>query len=210
MSWYERNVLDRIIERVLGTARVEDARRQALAQVKGDVLEIGLGTGLNLNAYPLAVRAMTVVTRDQDLHPLAVRRAAERGISIRHLQGSADQLPCSDRSFDTVVSTFLFCSLSSADAAARESARVLRPDGRLVFLEHIVAPTRLKRITQKILDLPSRAVFGGCSLVRDTPELLRAAGFQLEALECFELPSLPWTHSYVARGLARPPALDAS
>jgi ubiquinone/menaquinone biosynthesis C-methylase UbiE len=210
MSWYERNVMDRIIERVLGASRVEEARRQVLEQVRGDVLEIGLGTGLNLNAYPPAVRALTAVTREQDLHPLATRRAAERAISIRHLQGSAEQLPCADRSFDTVVCTFLFCSLSAADAAARECARVLRPEGRLLFLEHVAAPTRVKRTAQKILDLPSRAVLCGCSLVRDTPEILRGAGFQLEALECFELRSLPWTHSYVARGLARPPALDAN
>lgn len=203
MSWYEQHVMNRIIERVLGTQDVEHVRRQVLAPVQGDVLEVGLGTGLNLLAYPPTLRALTAVTRDSELHPLAVRRAGERGISIRHVQGRADQLPCADQTVDTVVSTFLFCSISSAETVAREYARVLRPDGRLVFLEHVRAENRGQRLVQRLMDLPSRAVLCGCSLVRDTPAILRAAGFRFEPLECFQLPTLPWTHRYLARGVAR-------
>lgn len=203
MSWYEQHVMNRIIERVLGTQEVERVRRQVLAPVQGEALEVGLGTGLNLLAYPPTLRALTAVTRDAELHPRAVRRAGERGISIRHVQGHADQLPCADQTVDTVVSTFLFCSISRAEAVAREYARVLRPDGRLVFLEHVRAESRGQRLVQRLMDLPSRAVLCGCSLVRDTPAILRAAGFRFESLECFQLPALPWTHRYLARGVAR-------
>jgi ubiquinone/menaquinone biosynthesis C-methylase UbiE len=203
MSWYEQHVMNRIIERVLGTRDIENARRQVLASAEGAVLEVGLGTGLNLLAYPPAVRALTTVTRDAALHPLAVQRAGERGISIQHLQGNADHLPCADKSADTVVSTFLFCSISGAEAVAREYARVLRPEGRLLVLEHVRAENRVQRIAQRIMDLPSRAVLCGCSLVRDSPAILRQAGFRFEALEYVQLPTLPWTHSYLARGVAR-------
>lgn len=207
MSWYEQHVMNRIIEVVLGTSGVTTARREALAPAQGTVLEVGMGTGLNLLAYPPAVRAVTAVTRDPELHPLAATRASQKGIAVEHLQGDGEQLPCADGSIDTVVSTFLFCSIPNAEAVAREYLRVLRPDGRLIFLEHVRAPTRTQRAVQRIMDLPSRAVLCGCSLVRDTPAVLQTAGFALERLECFQVPKLPWTHSYLASGLARPNSL---
>lgn len=204
MSWYEQHVMNRIIERVLGRREVEQARREVLASAGGVILEVGLGTGLNLLAYPLAVRAVTAVTRDEALHPLAVKRASERGISVQHMQADAAHLPVADRSVDTVVSTFLLCSIRGAEAVAREFSRVLRPDGRLLFLEHVRAEKPGQRLLQRVLDLPSRAVLSGCSLVHDAPTTLRAAGFRLEKVECSQLPRLPWTHSFVARGVARP------
>lgn len=203
MGWYEQTIMNRIIERSLGDHQIEAQRRRVLAGVTGDVLEVGIGTGLNVLALPASVRALTAVTRDDALHPLAARRAADRALSIAHVTGTADALPCGDASFDSVVTTFLFCSLSRADAAARECARVLRDTGRLFFLEHVIAATRGRRIAQRILDLPSRAVLCGCSLVRDTPATLQAAGFDLETIDYVEVPALPLTHRYLASGVAR-------
>jgi ubiquinone/menaquinone biosynthesis C-methylase UbiE len=203
MGWYEQTIMNRIIERVLGGPQVEAQRRRALAGVAGEVLEVGIGTGLDLLALPASVRALTAVTRDAALHPLAARRAADRALSVAHVTGSADALPCGDASFDSVVTTFLFCSLPGPDAAARECARVLRGTGRLFFLEHVVAATPGRRLAQKIFDLPSRAVLCGCSLVRDTPATLRTCGFDLETLDYVEVPALPLTHRTLALGVAR-------
>jgi ubiquinone/menaquinone biosynthesis C-methylase UbiE len=203
MSWYEQTIMNRIIERVLGGHQVEAQRRRVLAGVTGEVLEVGIGTGLNVLALPASVHALTAVTRDDGLHPLAARRAVDRALSITHVTGTADALPCADASFDSVVTTFLFCSLSRADTAARECARVLRDTGRLFFLEHVVAAHRGRRIAQQILDLPSRAALCGCSLVRDTPATLRNAGFDLETIDYVDVPALPLTHRYLACGVAR-------
>lgn len=203
MSWYEQTIMNRIIERVLGGRQVGEQRRRLLSDVTGDALEVGIGTGLNVLALPTSVRALTTVTRDDALHPLAARRAADRALSITHITGTAGALPCADASFDSVVTTFFFCSLPEADAVARECARVLRDDGRLFFLEHVVAARRGQRIAQQIFDLPSRAVLCGCSLVRDTPADLRTAGFDLETIDYVEVPTLPLTHRYLARGIAR-------
>jgi SAM-dependent methyltransferase len=203
MGWYERTVMNRILERVLGDEQVAAQRRHVLAGVGGEVLEVGLGTGLNVPALPRSVRTCTAVTRDAALHPLAARRAAHRGLEITHVPGVADALPCPDRTFDSVVTTFLFCSLSDPLAAARECARVLRDTGKLFFLEHVVAPGRGRRFAQQILDLPSRAVLCGCSPVRDTPAVLRAAGFEFEVIDYVDVPALPLTHRYLARGVAR-------
>jgi ubiquinone/menaquinone biosynthesis C-methylase UbiE len=203
MGWYEQTIFSRILERVLGDRQIEAQRRHVLAGVTGDILEVGIGTGLNALALPDSVRALTAVTYDDALHPLAVQRAADRALAITHLTGAAEALPCADASFDSVIATFLFCSLPDTAGAARECARVLRDTGRMFFLEHVIAPGRGRRIAQRILDLPSRAVLCGCSLVRDTPATLQAAGFELETIDYIEVPALPLTHRYLARGIAR-------
>lgn len=210
MSWYEQAVLNPILERVLGHPQITAQRREALADVRGDVLEIGVGTGLNVPALPASVRALTALTPAADVHPLVSRRAHDRGLAITHVSGSAEALPCDDASFDSVITTFLFCSLPDPAAAARECLRVLRPAGRLFFLEHVLAEHRPRRVAQRIFDLPSRLVLCGCSLVRDTPRTLQAAGFEMDTLVHFDVPPMPITHRYLARGMARKRATPIS
>jgi SAM-dependent methyltransferase len=151
------------------------ARRQLLSTVEGRVLEVGAGTGANAEHYPPAT---DVTYTEPDAH--MAKRLRARGVEV--VEAGADALPFADGSFDTVVSTLVFCTVPRVDAALREVRRVLRPDGRLLFLEHVRAEdgTRLAR-WQDRLHGPWKAFACGCNCNRDLLAELRDAGFQADA-----------------------------
>jgi SAM-dependent methyltransferase len=140
---------------------IGEERRALLAEAHGRVLEIGAGTGLNLAHYPPGVDL--VLTEPE---PFMARRLSRRGVDV--VGASADALPFDDDSFDTVVSTFVLCTVPDVAAALREVRRVLADDGRLLFLEHVRAPegSRLAR-RQDRLHRPWRALACGCNCNRD-------------------------------------------
>lgn len=192
------------MDRVLRSPRIRDRRRQVLAEVSGSVLEIGVGTGLNLPLYPASVRQLTCIGPDQHMAKQATRRAAERGLTVEYVSCSAESMPFVDETFDWVVSTFVLCSIADQSRAAAEIARVLRPEGRLVFLEHVVSTSTLSRLAQRSLNPINRAMACGCSLVRDAPMDLHRGGFELLRCDYMVEPSLPWVVRRLATGVARP------
>lgn len=203
MGLYERAVFNPAMDWVLSRPSVEAERARLLAAARGAVLEIGVGTGLNLPHYPAAVTAITAAAPAAQLDARAARRAAEREVAIELVNARAESLPFAARSFDTAVSTFVLCTVADPEAAIGELARVLRPDGRLLFLEHVVRPRGAGRLVQRILDPVHRPLTCGCSLVRDTAAAL-SARFTLDELEELELAGLPYTVRRVIRGSGRP------
>jgi SAM-dependent methyltransferase len=151
------------------------ARRDLLAGARGRVLELGAGTGLNVPHYP---RDLDVVLTEPDRAMVTKLRKKGADVTV----ASADALPFADASFDTVVSTLVFCTVPDVPRALREVRRVLRPGGRLLFLEHVRAEpgTRLER-WQDRLERPWRALACGCRCNRDFLATLRAAGFDPDA-----------------------------
>lgn len=147
------------------------ARASLLAQLEGRTLEIGAGTGLNLRHYPAGA---DVVLTEPDPH--MARRARRRGAEV--IEAPADTLPFADASFDTVVSTLVLCTVPDVAAALREIRRVLRPGGRLLFLEHVRAErgSRLER-WQDRLHRPWKAFACGCNCNRDLLAELQREGF---------------------------------
>jgi SAM-dependent methyltransferase len=203
MGLYERAFFNPAMDWVLSRRSVEAERARLLAAARGTVLEIGVGTGLNLPHYPAAVTAITAAAPSAELDERAARRAAERGVAIDLVNAHAESLPFAAASFDTAVSTFVLCTVSDPGAAIDELARVLRPGGRLLFLEHVVRPRGAGRVVQRLLDPLHRPLTCGCSLVRDTRAAL-AARFELDDIEELELAGLPYTVKRVIRGSGRP------
>ena len=194
---YERDAprYDRTIgffERVL----FRDAREWVCSQASGDVLEIAIGTGLNLAHYPGEVRVTGI-----ELSPAMLDRARERAAALGREAdlrvGDATALEVPDASFDTVVSTFTLCSIPDPAAAVGEVRRVLRPGGRFVFAEHVRSPRPAVRAGQRLLN-PLAVRFQADHLLREPLDYLTAHGFALERLERYGL-------GIVERGTARAP-----
>ncbi len=160
-------------------APLRRVREQVVPKASGDVLEVGLGTGLNLGLYE-GLRSLTAIEPDPYMLRRARARQARLGVEARLEAACGEDLPYPDESFDTVVATFVLCTIPDPAAALREMRRVLRPEGRLLFAEHIASKTPAVRRVQDAVDPLYTRVAGGCHLNRETPRLLEEGGFVVE------------------------------
>jgi ubiquinone/menaquinone biosynthesis C-methylase UbiE len=157
-------------------------RRSTLLRLAlGRVAEIGAGTGLNVAHYPDGVADLLLAEPEPGMRRRLERRLHRHAREARILDATAERLPLPDASVDTVVSTFVLCTVDDPERALREIARVLRPDGQLLFIEHVRASSRLLAALQDRLHEPWRRFAGGCRCNRPTVELLRAGGFDVTA-----------------------------
>jgi ubiquinone/menaquinone biosynthesis C-methylase UbiE len=178
-------------------------RRNLLATVRGDVLEVGFGTGLNLPHYPAQVRRITTVDPNPGMHHLAQRRVRRSGIEVDHRALGSERLPFENGSFDCVVSTFTLCSIDNVGQALGEVYRVLRSGGRFLFLEHGLSPEPGVQTWQRRLNGLEMRLADGCRLDRNMKELVAACPFSSVEVEEFYLERTPRTHGYLYRGMAR-------
>ena len=158
-------------------AGMRQQRRTLLAQAQGRVLEIGAGTGLNVPHYPSEISELILSEPDDAMCRRLVQRADGRATVVA---ARADELPVADASLDTVVSTFVLCTVEEPEAALREIRRVLRPGGRLLLIEHVRADTRWLASLQRVLRRPWSRFACGCRCDQPTVDLLRASGFRAE------------------------------
>ena len=163
-----------------------ERRHELVAELEGEVLEIGAGTGFNLPHYERASRVVAVEPNASMAKQLR-KRAAEAAVPVELRIGSAESLPFADGTFDTAVITFVLCSVDDPAAALRDVRRVLRPDGRLVILEHVRGEGRLAAWQTRLTPL-HRKVAGNCHLDRDTLAALAAAGFETDQVERVRIP----------------------
>jgi len=161
-----------------------------LAQARGRVLEIGVGTGLSFAHYP-EVEELVGVDASEPMLKRARRRASELGRDVTLLEAAAEMLPFDADSFDTVVSLAVLCTIVSPDRALGEIRRVLRPDGQLVFLEHVRSPDPRRARAQDRWERPWGWIAGGCHPNRRTLNTIEAAGFEIADLEETEVPHVP-------------------
>jgi ubiquinone/menaquinone biosynthesis C-methylase UbiE len=180
-SWYDRHVLPYLLDFACGLPMISAQRRQVIPQAAGHVLEIGIGTGLNLRFYDRAkVQSLVGIDPAQQMHRLARRRSKSAGLPVDLRQLTAERLPLDSGSFDCVVCTYTLCSVNDPSAALAEMRRVLRPGGRLLFAEHGLAPDAGVARWQFKLEPHWSRIAGGCHLTRDVPLLLRDAGFRAQ------------------------------
>ena len=153
-------------------------REWACSQMKGEVLEIAVGTGRNIPLYPTDVR-VTAVELSPQMLALAEARTKELGADVDLRLGDAQALDFEDARFDTVLITFALCTIPDDRRAAEEAFRVLRPGGQLVAVEHVRSPVRAVRVAQRAID-PLSVRFGADHLVREPLDYLPDVGFQVE------------------------------
>lgn len=179
-----------------GTAQ---RRAALLSAASGTVVEIGAGTGLNLRHYPDAVTQLLATEPDRHMFRRLEREAPAAGVPLRLRRAPAEALPVADAYADVVVSTLVLCSVADPAAALAEARRVLRPAGRLLFLEHVRAsPTSTLERWQDRLRRPWAMISGGCSPNRDTVDAIRAAGFEVGDLIRWDEPGAALARPHVA------------
>ena len=172
-------------------AGLADHRRALLAGAQGRVLEIGAGTGTNLEYYGHRVEELTVVEPETPMARRLERRAEELGRPIVLVRAPAEDLPFADDSFDVVVSTLVLCTVGDVPKALAELRRVLKPAGRLLFIEHVRAEDAGLARKQDRMNRINRVVARGCNCNRETVEAIRGAGFAIERLEHDRLQKVP-------------------
>jgi ubiquinone/menaquinone biosynthesis C-methylase UbiE len=155
-------------------------RRELVAQAHGRTLEIGAGTGANIPHYPERVEELILAEPFEPMRRNLERKLRESGRSARTLDSSAEKIPLEDESVDTVVSTLVLCTVDFPDLALAEVARVLRPDGQLLFIEHVRSQSPRAARWQDRLETPWRHFAAGCRCNRDTINSIKAARFSTE------------------------------
>jgi ubiquinone/menaquinone biosynthesis C-methylase UbiE len=182
LHFWDHSVLPPVIDRVMARGMFARLRAEVTASARGKVLEIGIGSGLNLGYYPRSLESVVGVDPSMPLLQRAHRRAAWMAFPVHLRQGSAERLPIADRSIDVAVSTWTLCSVDEPALALAEIRRVLKPGGIFCFCEHAVCPDPATAAWQRRLTPFWRRVAGGCRLDRPHERLIEAAGLRIERL----------------------------
>lgn len=184
MGVYEKKILPFLIERACGIGPIKAQRQKVVPQARGEVLEIGIGSGLNLPFYDSAtVSKVWGLEPAEEMRVRAEKVAAKVSVPVSFLDLPGEEIPLDDNSVDTVLVTYALCTIPDAEAALAQMRRVLRPDGRLIFCEHGQAPTPGVRRLQNMLNPIWGKFSGGCHLNRPIDALIKTAGFEIEALD---------------------------
>jgi len=204
-AFYEQRIVPLLVDRAMRQRLLEPFRREVVPPARGRVLEVGVGSGLNLPLYGHAVEALLGLDPSRRLLSMARQRATPGGAPPRLLQASATDIPLADGSVDTVILTWTLCSIPNPVAALREMRRVLAPGGALRFVEHGLSPLPRVRSWQRRLTPIWRRLAGGCHLDRKVDDLLREGDFEISELRTEYAPG-PRPLTYMYTGFARPSA----
>jgi ubiquinone/menaquinone biosynthesis C-methylase UbiE len=178
-------------------------RAELLAAARGRVIEIGAGTGVNVDLYGPAVEDLTLVEPDRHMAARLRKRLDQGGGVPKHLvEAPAEHLPFDDDEFDTAVATLVLCTIPDPVAAIAELARVLKPGGRLLFIEHVRSDDPGRARWQDRFEKPWRFMADGCHCNRDTESILRASAFEVETIEHGKLPKAISIVRPLIRGIA--------
>ncbi len=205
MGFYSRYILPKIIDLSCGSKPVRRQRRNIVPQAEGRVLEVGIGSGLNLPFYD-AAKVERVIGLDpaEEMLAFARRRSPDLPFAVEYLALDGEDIPLEAASIDTVLVTYALCTIPDAGAALAGMRRVLKPGGRLLFCEHGKAPDAAVRRWQDRINPYWKRIGGGCNLNRDIPGLIAGAGFVIEDLQQMYLPGAPRFAGFNYWGAARP------
>ena len=204
MGFYGHHILPRLLDSACGVKPVAKQRGKIVPLATGHVVEIGIGSGLNLPHYdPAKVSKVTGVDPDGHLWTRGADRVQAAGFPVERIGLSGEDLPLADAIADTVVVTYTLCTIPDPVAALSEMRRVLKPGGRILFTEHGRAPDASVARWQDRIDPVWRRIAGGCHSGRDIPALFAQAGLGFDSLEQMYIPG-PKVLSYNYWGSARP------
>ena len=205
MGFYSRYVMPTVVACGCAMPPITRLRRTVVPRAEGVVLELGLGSGLNLPLYdPAKVSQVFGLEPEAAMLAKSRRRAERAAVPVTVLPEGAEAVSLAAASVDTVLVTFALCTIPDVAGALGEARRVLRPGGRLLFCEHGRAPDPALYRRQARIEPTWKKLFGGCHLTRDIPALVQAAGFAIDGLEAAYLGDRPSFAGYVYRGTATP------
>ena len=202
MGFYAEVILPRLCDFAMRNQRLLPYRERVIGAAEGRVLEIGLGSGRNLPLYRTPAREILGLEPSPQLIAMAKHGAPASSIPATFIEGSAESIPLDDNSIDTVVTTWTLCTIPHAEVALGEMHRVLKPGGRLLFVEHGLAPDKSVRKWQNLLTPAWKSVSGGCHLNRPIASMIEGAGFRFDRLETGYMPG-PRLMTFFYEGSAR-------
>jgi ubiquinone/menaquinone biosynthesis C-methylase UbiE len=203
MGFYEKWILPRLTDLAMRNKEATRFRARVVPAARGTVLEIGIGSGLNLPFYGEGVIRVYGLDPSEELLDMARKIAARAPFPVELLMQSGEEIPLGDDTVDTVVSTWTLCTIPDPIKALKEMKRVLKPSGMFIFAEHGLAPEASVRAWQERLNPLWRKVTGGCNLNRKMDDLIRAAGFSLVELDTEYARGLrPMSYIYSGRAQA--------
>lgn len=205
MGFYRDHVYPQLVTRLGDPLPIRSRRQQLLSEARGDVLEIGVGPGVNFVHYdPGRVRKLYALEPNPGMVRLAEDKRRQTALVVDFLGLPGERIPLADASIDTVVSTFSLCTIPGVMDAIRGIVRVLKPEGRLIFFEITLAPEPRVRRWQSRWAPVHRVLFEGLYLTRDIPSLLEQGGFEIEHLETGYMARFPKSWSHCCWGTATP------
>jgi len=201
MGFYSQKIFPYLLDWSLSDSTFNQYRQEVLAEVEGEVLEIGFGTGLNLSFYPDAINEIITVDNNPGVHKLAQKRIDKSSITVDHRILSGENLPMSDNSFDSVVSTWTLCSIEKVEQAVNEIHRVLKPGGKFFFIEHGLSNEPSIQTWQNRLNPIQNVIADGCNLNRNIRSIVQQQFSQVNVEE-FYADKTPKFMGYMYKGVA--------
>lgn len=205
MSFYDDHILPHLIGFACSQPQIMKKRSQVVPAAEGRVLEIGFGSGTNLEFYdPVRVERLFALEPSAGMRRKAGKAVAASPLDIEWLDLPGEEIPLGENSVDTVVLTYTACTIPDVQRALAGMRRVLRPGGRLLFSEHGAAPDPGVAKWQRRIEPVWKPIAGGCHLTRKPGDLIEQAGFRIERMEEGYLPKAPKFAAYNYAGAARP------
>jgi ubiquinone/menaquinone biosynthesis C-methylase UbiE len=202
MGFYSKVIFPRGCDILMSMSVLAQHRKEVLEGVSGNILEIGFGTGLNLVHYPDSIKKITTVDVNEGMNLLAQKRIDQSSISVDNLTLNGENLPMEDESFDSVVSTWTMCSIKNIDQTLCETYRVLKPGGRLFFIEHGLSDDPKIQKWQNRLNPLQKLIGDGCHINRKINDIIETQNMSIEKLERFYMAKSPKCLGYSYKGSA--------
>ncbi|GAX41791.1 putative methyltransferase [Tolypothrix sp. NIES-4075] len=201
MNLYSQFIMPRLLDWSMSDASLANYRTSVLAQVSGETLEIGFGTGLNLPYYPKHIKKLITVDANPGMNALALKRIQASDIVVEHNVLNGENLPFASQSFDSVVTTWTLCSIANVEQALKEIYRVLKPQGKYFFIEHGLSNETKVQVWQNRLTPIQKVIADGCHLNRNIKHLVENQ-FSNLTIEQFYSENLPKILGYLYKGVA--------
>ena len=204
MGFYDKYILPKFLNCACGTKPINYQRDKIVPLAKGIVLDIGVGSGLNIPFYNKSnIEHLYGLDPSEELLKIAKPLAKKNELEIEFLQCGAEAIPLPDQSIDTVLITYTMCTIPDIKLSNSEIMRVLKPEGQLLFCEHGLAPDKNIAKWQRRINPIWSKIAGGCNLNRDIPKLITSSGFKISNMEEMYLPSTPKFAGYNYWGVAK-------
>jgi len=204
MGFYRERIYPHIVDTLGNPKPIDDVRRRIIPLAQGDVLEIGVGPGVNFPHYDAdKIGRIYALEPNHGMLRRAEGRCRSSGIDVQFLDLPGERIPLGDSCVDTVVSTFTMCTIPGVVKALQGLKRVLKRDGQFIFFEHGLAPDPPVRRWQRRMEPFFKLAFEGCHVTRHIPNLLEDGGFRIEQLQEAYLAPFPKSGSYCFWGVAR-------